>query len=96
VRRVFRRISRRAGLSRVNPYVLRNTWATQMLEAGAPLNYVSRALGHGTSGITARIYGLPPPEIPSVEAKAGAPSAAGLRLVPDSLRDAGGSVLDRH
>jgi integrase len=62
VRRAFRRISRRAGLSRVNPYVLRHTWANGMLNAGVPLSYVSRALGHETTALTARFYRRPLPE----------------------------------
>jgi integrase len=48
-RRVFRRISRHAGVPFGNAYLLRHTWATQMLARGAPANYVSRALGHDST-----------------------------------------------
>jgi integrase len=53
---VFRRISKRAGLPRVHPHMLRHTWATQMLNSEAPLNYVSRALGHHSTAFTAATY----------------------------------------
>ena len=59
---VFRRISKRAGLPAVHPHMLRHTWATQMLNAGAPLNYVSRALGHHSTAFTASTYATAQPE----------------------------------
>ena len=57
---VFRRISTRAGLPPVHPHVLRHTWATHMLIAGAPLNYVSCALGHHSTAFTAATYAAAP------------------------------------
>jgi hypothetical protein len=42
--------------------MLRHTWATQMLNAGAPLNYVSRALGHHSTAFTASVYAAAQPE----------------------------------
>ncbi len=59
---VFRRISKRAGLAPVHPHMLRHTWATQMLNSGAPLNYVSRALGHHSTAFTAATYATAQPE----------------------------------
>lgn len=56
VRRLFRRISRCAGTPPASPWLLRHTWATQMLERGVPLNYVSRGLGHQSVAQTARVY----------------------------------------
>lgn len=53
---VLRRVAKRAGLPPVQPDTLRHTWATVMLNSGAPLNYVSRALGHHSTSHTARLY----------------------------------------
>jgi integrase len=51
-----RRAAERAGLPIVNPLVLRHTWATTLLEAGVPLSYVSRSLGHCSTAFTAAVY----------------------------------------
>jgi integrase len=51
-----RRVAKRAGLPIVNPLVLRHTWATTLLEAGVPVSYVSRSLGHSSPTVTAARY----------------------------------------
>jgi integrase len=56
VHHAVRRAAERAGLPIVNPQVLRHTWATTLLEAGVPLSYVSRSLGHSSTAITAAVY----------------------------------------
>jgi len=56
VHHACRRVAERAGLPIVNPHVLRHTWATALLEAGVPMNYVSRSLGHSSTAFTAAIY----------------------------------------
>lgn len=58
----FLAISKRAGLPPVHPHMLRHTWATQMLNAGTPLNYVSRALGHHSTAFTAGVYATAAPD----------------------------------
>lgn len=56
VHHAVRRAAERAGLPIVNPHVLRRTWATTLLEAGIPLSYVSRSLGHSSTAFTAAVY----------------------------------------
>ena len=49
-------ICKLAGLSNRRFHALRHTWATLALEAGVPLEVVSRNLGHASLSITADIY----------------------------------------
>jgi integrase len=56
VRRLFRRLSRRAQLPPASFHMLRHTWAATMLAAGVPLRYVSVSLGHASSDLTMWIY----------------------------------------
>lgn len=49
----LKRAAARAGLSSVTPQVLRHTWATTLLQAGVPVGYVSRSLGHSSTAFTA-------------------------------------------
>ncbi len=47
VRQLFGRLGRRAGLARqVHPHMLRHTTATEMAEAGVPIDVVQALLGH--------------------------------------------------
>ncbi len=71
---VFGRVSARAALPPVHPHMLRHTWATVMLNGGAPLNYVSRALGHHSTAFTASVYATanPDPRLAEVDALAAA------------------------
>ncbi len=52
----WRRIVLRAGLAKVNPKDLRDTFASQLLTAGVQLGYVSAQLGHSNVAITAQHY----------------------------------------
>jgi hypothetical protein len=52
----FRRIVRRAGVTRIRLYDLRHTHASLALAAGADLKVVSDRLGHSTTAITADLY----------------------------------------
>lgn len=45
-----------AGLPRVNPHAFRHGFATEMLNAGMELSAVSKAMGHASQEITAKVY----------------------------------------
>jgi integrase len=58
VARTVVRIAARAGIERrVTPHHLRHTYATLLLASGAPLEMVSRQLGHSKLAITLDLYG---------------------------------------
>jgi integrase len=46
----------KAELHRRGPHQMRHTFASLLLQAGAPITYVSRQLGHKDSAITLRVY----------------------------------------
>jgi integrase len=52
----FRRLLERAGLRQIRIHDLRHTYATLLLQAGAPITYVSHQLGHRDASITLRVY----------------------------------------
>lgn len=56
VRKAFNQILDRAGLHRRGPHQMRHTFASLLLQAGEPITYVSRQLGHKDSAITLRVY----------------------------------------
>jgi len=56
VRKAFNRLLDAAGLHRRGPHQLRHTFASQLLQEGAPITYVSRQLGHKDASITLRVY----------------------------------------
>ena len=62
VRRAFRRVTKAAGLPAFSPHAHRQTFASQALQAGLDVYYVSRMLGHASIQETADTYGrwLPP------------------------------------
>jgi site-specific recombinase XerD len=54
------RIEQAAGLrERVTPHGFRHSYATLALAAGVDLAYVSWALGHSTTALTANVYSRP-------------------------------------
>jgi integrase len=56
VRKAFNRILDAAGLHRRGPHQMRHTFASLLLQDGAPITYVSRQLGHKDASITLRVY----------------------------------------
>jgi integrase len=56
VRHVFGRLLERADLRQIRIHDLRHTYATLLLQAGAPITYVSQQLGHRDASITLRVY----------------------------------------
>jgi integrase/recombinase XerD len=55
VRDMLKRKRAKAGIEkRVHPHGLRHSYATDLAHEGAPVNVISKALGHANSGITAR------------------------------------------
>jgi integrase len=77
------KISKHAGLPKVNAHALRHTYATRMLESGVPAKYVQEMLGHTTITLTLDIYSHVMPEM-----KQGAANAIDgfLQLKPRSCR----------
>jgi integrase len=56
VRKALNRVLDKAGLHRRGPHQMRHTFASLLLQAGAPITYVSQQLGHRDSAITLRVY----------------------------------------
>jgi hypothetical protein len=56
VRKAFNRILDAAGLHRRGPHQLRHSFASLLLQEGAPITYVSQQLGHRDASITLRVY----------------------------------------
>ena len=56
VRKAFNRILDAAELDRGGPHQMRHTFASLLLQDGAPITYVSRQLGHKDASITLRVY----------------------------------------
>ena len=56
VRKALNRLLDAAGLHRRGPHQLRHTFASVLLQRGAPITYVSQQLGHKDAAITLRIY----------------------------------------
>ena len=63
VRKAFNHVLDRAGFHRRGPHQMRHTFASLLLQAGAPITYVSRQLGHRDSAITLRVYAHWLPEV---------------------------------
>ena len=63
VRKAFNRILDRAEFHRRGPHQMRHTFASLLLQAGVPITYVSRQLGHRDSAITLRVYAHWLPEV---------------------------------
>ena len=56
VRKAFHQVLDRAGLHGRGPHQMRHTFASLLIQAGVPITYVSRQLGHRDSAITLRVY----------------------------------------
>ena len=56
VRYVFTRMLEKAELRQIRVHDLRHSFATLLLQAGAPITYVSQQLGHADASITLRVY----------------------------------------
>ena len=56
VRKAFNRILDAAELDHRGPHQMRHTFASLLLQEGAPITYVSRQLGHKDSAITLKVY----------------------------------------
>ncbi|MGD0882271.1 MAG: site-specific integrase, partial [Acidimicrobiales bacterium] len=56
-RRVFRKVSKEAGIEGCHPHELRHTAASLMLSRGVPLHVVSDVLGHSSISVTKDVYG---------------------------------------
>ena len=56
VRTVFARLLAKAELRQIRIHDLRHTYATLLLQAGAPITYVSQQLGHRDASIPLRVY----------------------------------------
>jgi len=80
VHHAFRRAAQRAGIAIVNPHVLRRTWAATLLEAGVPMSYVSRSLGHSSTAVTSAACASAHPTI-AAERSSSRPLPP-LRLLP--------------
>jgi len=56
VRKAFNQILAKAGLHQRGPHQMRHTFGSLLINAGEPVTYVSRQMGHKDSAITLRVY----------------------------------------
>ena len=56
VRNAFNRMLTAADLDQRGPHQMRHTFASLLLQDGAPITHVSRQLGHQNAAITLRVY----------------------------------------
>ena len=56
-RRVFRKVSKEAGIEGCHPHELRHAAASLTLSRGVPLHVVSDVLGHSSILVTKDVYG---------------------------------------
>jgi integrase len=56
MRKAFNVLLDKSGLHRRGSHQMRHTFASLLLQAGEPITYVSRQLGHKDSSITLRVY----------------------------------------
>ena len=67
MRKAFNRILDAADLDRRGPHQMRHTFASLLLQDGAPITYVSRQLGHKDPSITLRVYAHWLPDVSRVQ-----------------------------
>jgi len=84
VRHVFTRMLTKAELHARRVHDLRHTFASLLLQAGAPITYVSKQLGHADAAITLRVYAhyLPDPSRKDVDLLDTQPSATPAQPEP--------------
>jgi integrase len=68
VRKAFNRLLDAADLHRRGPHQMRHSFASLLLQDGAPITYVSRQLGHKDPSITLRVYAHWVPDASSTRA----------------------------
>lgn len=87
----------RAGIRRFTPHCLRHTFAVQMIQGGASLQYVSEQLGHSSITITADIYGKLQPGVNVAQMDVldvAQTNANRTQTQPDSSFDGKSEVID--
>lgn len=107
VRKAFNRLLDAAGLDRRGPHQMRHTFASLLLQEGAPITYVSRQLGHRDASITLRVYAHWIPDVSRIKAvnllddaqptatTAQPARAVGSELAPISLSESVGWGMSR-
>ena len=68
VRKALNRLLDAAGLDRRGPHQMPHTFASLLLQEGAPITYVSRQLGHRDASITLRVYAHWIPDVSAMKA----------------------------
>ena len=92
VRKMFNRILDRAELHRRGPHQMRHTFASMLLQTGAPITYVSRQLGHRDSSVTLRVYAH---WLPEATAEKGVNRLDSAEFVASSLQVSRSGALGR-
>jgi site-specific recombinase XerD len=97
----FQRASRRAGLERLGPHVLRHTYASRLVMAGVDLRTVQELLGHKDIKQTLRYAHLSPSHkraaVEALEARFSAKSPINSHNTPPAaVSPAGEKVLPLH
>ena len=89
VRKAFNRILDAAELDRRGPHQMRHTFASLLLQDGAPITYVSRQLGHKDASITLRVYAhwLPDPTSEKLVDALDDAAADGPQAAPQAFDD---------
>ena len=100
VRKAFHQVLDKAGLHGRGPHQMRHTFASLLIQAGVPITYVSRQLGHRDSAITLRVYAHWLPETGAEKGVDRLDDAASRNLYATRARAAGernaGKSLKRH
>jgi integrase len=93
--RVCRAIGEAIGLEGLHPHVLRHTYASLLVAAGEPLQWIARQLGHSRTAITEVTYGswlrmTNPKGLVGLDALIDGGLPAGVRLLPGGRHQAAG------
>jgi integrase len=76
----------KADLRQVRVHDLRHSYATHLLQAGAPITYVSEQLGHADASITLRFYAHYLPDDCSVTSTGSTSRCRSSRTHPRRIR----------